>query len=155
MHLVTTGAQRCMTRNEGRPYLFSDEPWKLNPPADELELASLMKKIDGFPRCLADFLREHDGGEGGVKNTSRITDMAIWGVKDLSYCLDYKNDLWRDNWKEYMIIGRSGAGHELLLPLGQDNPAVYACDPLDDEPVSDDILLFPSFSEMLASRTLR
>jgi|GEM_PF-4530440 len=145
-----------MTEEVSRPCLYSDEPWKLNPPADEMELASLMKKIDGLPRCLINFLKEHDGGEGGVKNSSRITDLALWGVNDLSYYFDYKNEGLHDNWKEYMIIGRSGAGHELLLPLGQDNPAVYACDPLDDEPVSDEVdLLFPSFSAMLASRTLR
>ena len=138
------------------PYLFSDEPWKLNPPADESQLASLMKRIEGFPRCLADFLREHDGGEGGVKNTSKISGLILYGVKDLSYYFDYFNERCFENWKDYLIIGMSGAGHELLLPLHQDDPAVYACDPLDDEPVSEMInLLFPSFSTLLDCRTLR
>lgn len=54
-----------------------------------------------------------------------------------------------------MIIGRFGAGHELLVPLGCDDPPVYACDPLDDEPVSDNVdLLYKSLSELLLNRTL-
>lgn len=134
-------------------YLFENQPWKLNPPADESDLRLLITRIPGFPICLSKFLRKHDGGEGGVES-SRVFDLALWGVKDLSHYFDYKNQ-YCVNWNGYIMIGRSGAGHELLVPLGQDDPPVYACDPLDYEPVSEEVnLLYNSFSELLAARTL-
>lgn len=131
----------------------SHKPWILRPPATEQELHLLVRKINGFPKALFNFLQQHDGGEGGIKNSDRIVDLGLWGVKDLSMFFDYKNEV-KENWHGYLMVGRSGAGHELLVPLGQDDPPVYACDPLDDEPISEDIdLLYASFSELMANRT--